>query len=85
MSSRRRDEAKIDGPHSKRLRPDSSKDADQDVGEEGGPSQSVGWRRIYNREDQRLEVDAQKRRLLLETATSASAELDIHINQAGNG
>jgi hypothetical protein len=38
----KRDETEdTDGPHSKRLRPDSSKDADQDVGEEA--TFSICW------------------------------------------
>jgi hypothetical protein len=81
MSSRRRDETEdTDGPHSKRRRPDSSKDADQDVGEEGADLLNLLDGDEFITEDQRLEVDAQKRRLLRKQRLQRAQELDTSIS-----
>jgi serine/threonine-protein kinase PRP4 len=81
MSSRRRDETEdTDGPHSKRLRPDSSKDADQDISEEGADLLNLLDGDEFITEDQKREVEAQKRRLLRKQRLQRAQEVDTSIS-----
>jgi serine/threonine-protein kinase PRP4 len=99
MSSRKLEVTEdADGPHSKRLRLDSSKDANQDDSEEGADLLNLLDGDEFITDDQRQEVEAQKRRLLrkqrlqraqeVESSISTKLELDNAIkkeNGTGNG
>jgi serine/threonine-protein kinase PRP4 len=97
MSSRAVGEAEdTDGPHSKRLRLDSSKDANQDVSEdEGADLLNLLDGDEFITDDQRQEVEAQKRRLLrkqrlqraqeVDSSTSIKLELDNATKEDGTG
>jgi serine/threonine-protein kinase PRP4 len=81
MSSRRRDETEdTDDPHAKRQRPDSSKDADQDVSEDGADLLDLLDGDEFITEDQRREDDAQKRRLLRKQRLQRAQEVDASIS-----
>lgn len=80
MTSRRRDETEdADGPHSKRRHPDYSKDADQDGSEEEADLLNLMDGDEFITEDQRLEVEAQKRRLLRKQRLQRAQEVDTSI------
>ena len=81
MSSRRRDETDdTDGPHAKRQRPDSSKDADQDVSEDGADLLDLLDGDEFITEDQRREEAAQMRRLLRKQRLQRAQEVDASIS-----